>query len=414
MNRGLTAVMLAIGLSLVGHAFGQSALPSSVRAAATITDEGQSAIVAFQKAQIAKMAGNTPKARNEGRDALVAAVVGGEPAPSPQFVDAYVQALNDTLMPLTDDPSMLMRLNAAIVVGKVAERTQNLRLKPIVSKILADKADPVVLWGAKAAGPLILAQMRAQVMPNDKLVAGLVSAIQDNLSGAVAQAGYEALRLNITQERDSLTEPMLQVTIPYIQKLLGARLAKYQDGIPDVPVDDTLATGFLVDSVVWKAQTPAQRLVTTQLIVDMLSLGSHRAAALNAKEDQADREDVVQTLKLVGSAVRVIADLGGKTNLTSAAAAVMKLEPSNDGACNRPGMRRAGGGACCRVQGRQSPGNRQVTGHHLAACWPEMLRFGLIFLLLIGLLLAAFAWSGNARAGRAGFHLHQPGRDRHT
>ncbi len=332
MNRGLTAMMLAIGLSLVGQAFGQSALPSSVRSATTVTDEGRSLIVAFQKAQIAKMTGTSIKAKDEGRDALVAAVVGGEPAPTIPFVDAYAQALSETLMPLTDDPSMLTRLNAAIVVGKVADRTQNLRLKPIVIKILADKMDPVVLWGAKAARPLILAQMRAQVVADDKLVTGLVSAIQDNLSGAVAQAGYEALRLNITQERESLTEPMLQVTIPHIQKLLAARLAKYQDGIPDVPVEDTLATGFLVDSVVWKAQTPAQRLVTTQLIVDLLSRGSRRAEALSSKEDQPDREDIVQTLKLVGSAVRVIADAGGKTNLANAAAAVMKLQPSNDGA----------------------------------------------------------------------------------
>ena len=32
-----------------------------------------------------------------------------------------------------------------------------------------------------------------------------------------------------------------------------------------------------------------------------------------------------------------------------------------------------------------------------------MLRFGLIFLLLVGLLLGAFAWSGSTRADRADF-----------
>ena len=335
MNRGLTAVILTIGLSIVGYggyALGQSALPSTVRSAATITDENRSTIASFQKAQIAKLTGNTIKARNDGRDALVNAVVGGEPGPQLAFIDAYAEALNDALMPLTDDQSMLTRLNVAIVVGRVAERTGSLRLKPIVIKLLADKADPVVLWGAKAAGPLIRAQMRVKVSPDDKLLTGLVSAIQDNLSGPVAQAGYEALRLNLPQDRDSLSDAMLQATIPYMQKLLTARTAIYQDVFPDVPVSDTLATTFLVDSKVWKAQSPEQRLTTVQLIVDILALGSRRAAALSTKDDQADREDVVQTLKLVGSAVHVIADAGGKASLASAADAVMKLDAANDGA----------------------------------------------------------------------------------
>lgn len=333
MNRGLTATILAIGLSLVafgGSALGQSALPSSIRSALTISDETRNGIIAFQKAQVAKLTGSTVKAKDEGRESLVNAVVGGEPGPSPQFLDAYAQALNDTLMPLTDDQSMMVRMNAAIVVGKVAERTQSLRLKPIVTKILADKSDPVVLWGAKAARPLIIAQLRIQAA-GDALVSGLVAAINDNLSGPVTLAAYEALRLNLTQDRTSITDAMLQVTIPHVQKLLAARLALYQSGIPDVPINDTLATSFLVDAQVWKAQSPELRLATVQLIAEMLTGASRRAAALATKEDQRDREEVVQALKLVGSAVQVIANAGGKTTLAAAAGGVMKLDASNDG-----------------------------------------------------------------------------------
>lgn len=334
MNRGLTATVVAIGLSLVGYggyALGQTALPSAIRSAAIINDDGKSAIIAFQKAQIAKMTGNTVKAKNEGRESLVSAVVGGEPGPSPAFQDAYAQALNDALVPLISDPSMMVRLNASIIVGKVAERTQSLRLKPIVTKMLADKSDPIVLWGAKAARPLIIAQLKLQAAPGDALVNGLVAAIEDNLSGPVTQVAYEALRLNLTQDRTSITDAMLQITIPQMQKLLGLRLAKYQDGIPDVPISDTLATSFLVDSQVWKAQSQEQRLATVQLIAGMLTGGSRRAAALSRKEDQPDREEIVQTLKLVGSAVQVIANAGGKTTLANAAATVAKVDPANDG-----------------------------------------------------------------------------------
>jgi hypothetical protein len=332
MNRRWTTVVLAIGLGLGGYALGQSAVPTAVRTAATITDDGRNTISAFIKTQIIKLSSAKVSDRDTARDALMGAVVGGEPGPSAQFVDAYAQALNDALLPLLDDPSMLMRMNAAIIAGRVAERTQSLRLKPVVIKLLADKSDPVVLWGAKAARPLLLAQMRLQVSPDDALLTGLVPAIQDNLSGPVAHAGYDVLRLNLFQDRDAVSDAMLQATVPHIQKLLAQRIAQYKDDIPDVPVNDTLATSFLVDGKVWRAQTTEQRTATVQLIVDMLSYGSRRAAALSAKGDQDAREGVVQTLNWVGSAVRVVADANSKPTLANAASAVMNLEASNDGA----------------------------------------------------------------------------------
>ena len=106
------------------------------------------------------MGGKVPAAQNDARDALIGAVVGGEPSASAQFADAYTQALNDALMPLADDPSMPTRLNMAIVVGRIAERTQSLRLKPVVIKLLGDKCDPVVLWAVKATKALLPAQLK--------------------------------------------------------------------------------------------------------------------------------------------------------------------------------------------------------------------------------------------------------------
>ncbi len=102
MNRGLTAMMLAIGLSLVGQAFGQSALPSSVRSATTVTDEGRSLIVAFQKAQIAKMTGTSIKAKDE-RSAI------GDPykfqGPSiSYFLTFFNSRFSDKVLPLYGVP----------------------------------------------------------------------------------------------------------------------------------------------------------------------------------------------------------------------------------------------------------------------------------------------------------------------
>lgn len=331
MNRRWTTVVLAIGLGFGGYALGQTAIPSAVRTAASITDDNRSAISAFVKGSLDKLVNaKTPAERDNARDGLINAVIGADV--SIAYVDAYAQALNDALLPLADDKSMQTRMNVGIIAGRVAERTQSLRLKPVVLKLLNDKSDPVVLWGAKAAKPLLIAQMRLQVNANEPLLTALVPAVQDNLAGPVALAAYDALRLNLMSDRDAVSEPMLQAVVPHIQKLLAARVKLYAEGMPDTPVNDTLATGFLVDTKVWKAQKPEQHTATVQLIVDLLAQGSRRAASFTEKSEQPQREAVVQTLKLVGSAVRVIAEATGKATMGNAANAVMKLDASNDGA----------------------------------------------------------------------------------
>ena len=82
------------------------------------------------------------------------------------------------------------------------------------------------------------------------MLVALVPAVQDNLAGPVTQMAYEALRLNLYQDRDNVSQPMLQTVVPQTHELLRARLALYKDGFPDTPVVDTLATSFLIDAQV--------------------------------------------------------------------------------------------------------------------------------------------------------------------
>ena len=332
MNHRWTAVVLGIGLSFGGYAHGQAAIPSAVRSATTISDTERNAISGFIQAQTDKLSGKVPAAQNDARDAPVGAVVGGELPASAQFADAYAQALNDALMPLADDPSMPTRLNTAIVVGRIAERTQSLRLKPVVIKLLGDKCDPVVLWAVKATKALLPMQLKLRAASDDPMLVALVPAVQDNLAGPVTQMAYEALRLNLQQDRGNVSQPMLQIVVPRTHELLKARLALYKDGFPDTPVVDTLATSFLIDAQVWRAESEQERTTTAQLITDMLTFASRRAAAMTDPADGPDRDDIVQAINLLGSAVTVVAEAQNKPALKEAASAVKDLSNTSDGA----------------------------------------------------------------------------------
>ena len=92
----------------------------------------------------------------------------------------------------------------------------------------------------------------------------MVPAVRDNLAGPVTQMAYEALQPNLYQDRNNVTQPMLQTVVSQTHELLRSRLALYKDGFPDTPVADTLATSFLIDAQVWRAETEQERTTTAR------------------------------------------------------------------------------------------------------------------------------------------------------
>ena len=178
-----------------------------------------------------------------------------------------------------------------------------LNLKPAALKFVSDKADPVVLWGVKAHTSLIPVMLKATPTGDDPLLKGLVPALKDNLVAPIMQETYEGLRLNLVQDRRSVTPDMIKAVAPVVQDLLAARIAKYETGLPDNPVVDTLATTFLVDADVWQQQTLEQRTRTAQLIVNLIGMVAARTA--DFENDRSGKDPLIQTLRLIASAVRV-------------------------------------------------------------------------------------------------------------
>lgn len=318
-------MLLGIGLGFAAQAFAQTAISPSVKSAGTISQADLGAIKQFVQAQTAKLTADDPVQQAAAREALSNAPA-AEPAASAAFNDAYSQAVNEAMLPVADNASVRVRLNAAIVVSRVAAKTGTVRLKPAALKFIADKADPVVLWGVKAHGSLIPAQLRMQPKADDPLLKGLVPALKGHLSSPVTQEAYEALRLNIIQDRKNVTPEMIKAVVPVMQDLLAMRIAEYQNGIPDNPLVDTIATTFLSDEDVWREETPAQRTRTGQLIVDLIASAAGRTASFDS--DRESKESLIKTIRLLASASRVIADSIGKPELGNAALPVSKVDTS--------------------------------------------------------------------------------------
>jgi hypothetical protein len=184
----------------------------------------------------------------------------------------------------------------------------------------------VALWGIKAHGSLIPAQLRLQAKSDDALLAGMAAAMKNRTAAPLFQEAYDALSLDIIRDRKSVTPEMVKAVLPAMQDVFAIRLNQYKSGLPENPVVDTLATTFLVDGDVWRQQTTEQKTRTVQEIVNLMTYAAARTA--DVEKDRDAKDSLVQTLRLVSSAVRVVAGSLGKPNLEAAALPVSKVDVS--------------------------------------------------------------------------------------
>ena len=93
----------------------------------------------------------TPEAAicSSGRATLIAqASIAGS---TPGFYDQYADSVNNKIVALAANKDARVRLNAAIVVAKIAAKAGNGRLAPATEIFLKDSSDGVALWGLQSA-----------------------------------------------------------------------------------------------------------------------------------------------------------------------------------------------------------------------------------------------------------------------
>jgi hypothetical protein len=285
-------------------------------------------IDAYIKAQFAKILGNDPALRTRAREHMttdVLVVRNNQPAP-PAFLDAYAARLNAAVLDtLKSNPSATARLNLAIIVAKVAERSSpSIRLQDAAMAMLNDEDLPVVLWGMKASRWLIPSLLRNGSVQN-KLMPAVIPTIKKHGSPSLlVEQGYAAFSLGLPDPVYSkdVTAKMIEQVTPQMQELLKLRTEQYVVGktLPEDALIDRTASAWLVLPQVWPAQTAKQREQSVQLISDLLGIATQRWVA-----NQGERETLTVLIQWASKAIWVVADLQNNASLKNVVEPLTKL-----------------------------------------------------------------------------------------
>jgi hypothetical protein len=262
------------------------------------------------------------------------------------YLDLYAQLLNQQLLNLQKNnaTSPRGRLNAAIAAAAVARiagggnpplTSAAAHLAEAVIGFINDKSDAVVLWGVKAAGPVIQAQLGMVNLPstNAQLLDAIVAAVQKHtqgqIAGAIAGDAYDALSLNITDpsQRNRLQQnpQMVKTVAPYMIRLLQARLDQYRRGVPPSPRAEGTGTSFLSNPIVWGQLTQQDRAAAMQVMSDLLTLAAQQANAKNI--NPGDRAEMAMMIRLVASAVSIAAAPNGAGPVFNALQPLIAIRP---------------------------------------------------------------------------------------
>jgi len=219
-------------------------------------------------------------AQTNSRNNLTAATsTAGAPA-SPAFLFEYGMALNNAFISHLGpkaNSSVRQRLNIGIVAARVAYASQNVALQQTTILLIQDPAEPVVLWGLKAAQPQMPFVLGTRI-PGQKippLLDAIKPAVLNHPSGPVFAEAYEALKAVDPQVVDLLLQ------------LWGNRLGQYQaKELPDDPAVDGLPVLTLTSSEMWRkvVNNPALQSKVMQMVSDQLSVAAQWADQTPAGE----------------------------------------------------------------------------------------------------------------------------------
>jgi hypothetical protein len=287
---------------------GQAAPPANLDAVKAVSPAPTATITSYIDGQVQALTSGPPAAAQAARDALVEQVSPGRVAPGPAFLAEYARVLDTAIAPALKHQSDLVRLNAAIVVARVAERTDSAALQGATIALLNDQSHFVALWGMKAVRWVLPAVLRNAAANPNALLAAIVQAVGKHGIGAIGAPmvadAYDALTIdafnNTPNKRPS--DKALTTVIPVVQQLLQQRAKQYANGIPPEPQAEQRATLFLTTGRVWGLHTPPQRVTSMQLMSDVIGLAAQHAAAAS----QADREHLGEMIGNVAKAMAVI------------------------------------------------------------------------------------------------------------
>jgi hypothetical protein len=286
----------------------------------------ESGVRPFIAGEIARLRNKSPATQKMGKEALIAECVGsGDVTATPEYQIAYARELNQQLKALRKDPSIRVRLAAAIVAAEVAGKTDKTdapaEFDALARDVMTDKEDAIRLWGVKLAKYVIgdLAQQGKDIKAIDKSVLAVVKDRPD--SGYLAEEAYAGLTLEPYQKSDGFAKAAPAV-LPDLLNLMAERTAQYATAVPGSPQAEEKATIFLAVTAQSVASAPAVR---NQVLK---TLGDAACAVLTQIANGNNSSELVSVARAEGGALNVFGQNLGNAALAAAGQAISSVSPS--------------------------------------------------------------------------------------
>jgi hypothetical protein len=225
------------------------------------------------------------------------------------FQAEYVSALERNIVPLLKSKKLPDRLNAAIIISRVAGATKLSTLQDEIVGLMNDPSPAVVLWGVKAARSTIPSVLSAAFMlQNQKLTPAVVSAVKAHGDvGAIVQEAYAAL--DITQSPQLPPPAAIVAASDAMLDVLEARVATYVKQMPVAPQTERDPLNFFGRGPVYKALQDKQKLRVVQDFSNLMAVAADRSR----DEGGATRQVLMDVASNAAGALSVQMQLAGST-----------------------------------------------------------------------------------------------------
>jgi len=244
---------------------------------------------------------------------------------------AYSAALSDTLLSQLPSANAPARLNLALVVDSVADRTHSHQLAPAITALLGDQSDAVVLVGVEAAGDIIPDALSNDAASTNTaaLMKALVSAVANHstppLGGWIAKQAIDDLDpiVDQTGQLGSLAGNALSLLADTMMDLEQTRIDLYKDAIPESPRADDGSSLLLLENKYYSQLTPKEQTRAIQEASDLIGCIGGRIGSGGINENI----DMVNALKREASQLGTLAQAAGFSNssLTQAVSGIQVL-----------------------------------------------------------------------------------------
>jgi hypothetical protein len=256
---------------------------------------------AWVTATISTLNSGSPSEQQVARKQLIQAVeMKGAPS-------GYPATFAAAILPVLQGGNARAKLNAAIALERIANKTASPSLLPAIEALLDDRCDAIALWGIKSARPLIA----AGGAPASALAGKVAATVKAHLGcGSIAEEAYAALLQDSIQPAD--VDPLLAT--------LQARTAAYGMGAPPPsPLAEQSVPAYLAAGC-WSHATPDGRVRI------LTAVAKFTCATAGAIGDGSRDRSILQMARISAEALEVIGTQMGNDPLVAAAHELKRIE----------------------------------------------------------------------------------------